>query len=650
MKKMLWLLGFLILVIPSYAQENDFTVSTNTDTIWYTEEIIVTATRTGKNVFELPRSVMVLNDADLGQQMITRMPDALQEIPEIAVQRTTLGGGSPIMRGLVGRHVLVLIDGVRLNTSTNRSGPHQYFNTIDPNLVDRIEIVHGPGSVLYGSDALGGVINIITKKPAKTTGFKMFSDTRAATADKGIMQHLQLNYRDQNFGTTVGISFKKFNDLHAGREIGLQTPTAYSQWDGMLLFDYAFSDKAQLHFSLQNTSQDNVPRFDRIAAGKDQKYSYDPQDRQLAHLSLSQDINGSFLHSFKADLSFQRQSEGTNIISNKNINNEVRDRVRTSTFGLGLTFDTILGSIHLLTYGLEYYFDRISSSRDTLNVNTYQTAIGPAPYPGDPTYQSAALFIQDEIFLNRFLIITGLRYSYYELKADLSTTDNLSSFGTLTSNPSALSGNLNVTYMIIPEKLNIYAGISQGFRAPNANDLIAIGNISSYYMNLWDFILRREAGEDAGTVILKKENASRAKIIGLNMSGFYKPFNNWQISSGISWTQGDDLDNAVPMSMIPPLRANFSAMNSGKNYWVELFTLFSSTQNRLSPLDILSPRIGPNGTPGYVIFTWRGGYKFSNHIELSTGIENIFNRTYKIHGSGISSAGRNFYIGLILST
>jgi hemoglobin/transferrin/lactoferrin receptor protein len=147
----------LVSIYPLFAQNIEDSKKTVQDSIWYTEEIIVTATRTEQEVFNIPRSAVIVDANQLKYQSISRMPDALMELPEIAVQRTTLGGGSPILRGLVGRHVLVLIDGIRLNNSTNRSGPHQYFNTIDANLVDRIEIVNGPGSVLYGSDALGGV-------------------------------------------------------------------------------------------------------------------------------------------------------------------------------------------------------------------------------------------------------------------------------------------------------------------------------------------------------------------------------------------------------------------------------------------------------------------------------------------------------------
>lgn len=668
-------------IYPLLAGNNQNVNISDQDSIWYTEEIIITATRTEQEVFNIPRSAIIVDVNQLKFQSVTRMPDALMELPEISVQRTTLGGGSPILRGLVGRHVLVLIDGVRLNNSTNRSGPHQYFNTIDANLVDRIEIVNGPGSVLYGSDALGGVINIITKRSNTTKGFNFLSDTRISSVDQGLMQHFQAGYGQDGLGITLGLSLKNFNHLRAGSGIGIQDPTGYQQWDGLLLLDYAISKKSNLSFSLQNTNQIKVPRFDRVNAGKDTQYIYDPQQRQLAHLSLNQKIDNLFIQMMKIDLSYHEQREGTNIISNKNTAYEIQGRINTSTFGAGVTFTSFIGSTHLLTYGFEYYHDWISSTRDTLNVSSSESNTGPVPYPGDPTYESAAIYLQDEIFLDRFLIIAGLRYSYFNFQADLTNNEIFPSLDLVKSNPKALSGNLNVTYKLVPEKINLFGGICQGFRAPNSNDLIAVGNISNvgievpnpnlepeestqyelgiktdllnwgltgsvYFMDISNLIQRRSVDENDKVIILQKENSSRARIIGLQMDGFVDISSNWRLQAGISWTQGDNREKNEPLSMIPPLRSKISLKNQGQNYWGEFLTIISSKQDRLSPLDELSVRIGPEGTPGFVIFSVRGGYSWNNYLETTIGVENLFDRVYKIHGSGIYSSGRNAFLGL----
>jgi outer membrane receptor protein involved in Fe transport len=676
---------FIFLPLVSVFGQNDLHLAlSEDDSIWYTEEIIVTATKTESNVFDVPRSAVIVGAEQLKRQSISRMPDALQELPEITVQRTTLGGGSPILRGLVGRYVLVLVDGIRLNNSTYRSGPHQYFNTIDPNLVDRIEIVNGPGSVLYGSDALGGVINIITKKTPQNTGLSLLSDTRVSSADGGVMQYFQAGYRAANFSVSSGLSLKKFNDLHGGDNIGLQAPTGYQQWDGVLLADYTFSGCSKLTFSYQTTNQNEVPRYDRIAAGRDAKNVYDPQKRQLAHIAFSQNFQHAFIDFMKIDLSYQQQAEGSNIISQKDLIHEIQERIDTRTYGIGISFNSYLGTTHLLTYGAEYYYDRISSSRDTLNLNTNKKQSGLDPYPGSPTYQSTAFYIQDEIFLPDFSIIAGLRYSFFHFQAHLSESALRSELGTVTSNPQTLSGNLNITWKLIRQRLNLFGGVSQGFRAPNSNDLIAVGNVSNagieipnpnlkpekssqyelgfksdftkwglngsvYYMAISDLIQRRSVGVADGLTLLRKENFSRAGITGLHMEGFYVIHPTWHIQGGINWTLGENFEQDKPLSMIPPLRGKVSLKYQPHHYWGEFLTVFSATQDRLSPIDKLSPRIGPDGTSGFIIFSLRGGFSISNHVELTAGVENLLNETYKIHGSGIYSAGRNVFFGLRLT-
>ena len=649
MRLLVFISLILCLLYPLSAQNTDEWQYVDSDSIWYTEEIIVTATRSEQEVFNLPRSAVIVDATQLKYQSVTRMPDALMELPEIAVQRTTLGGGSPILRGLVGRHVLVLIDGMRLNNSTNRSGPHQYFNTIDANLVERIEVVNGPGSVLYGSDALGGIINIITKRSNTSGGFNLFSDTRISAADEGVMQHIQMGYGYDGFGATLGISLKNFNDLRAGKHIGVQTPTGYKQWDGLLLLDYAASDRSKISLSLQSTNQNEVPRFDRVNAGKDAQYIYDPQERRFAHLTFDQKFDNLFFRTIKVDVSYHHQNEGTNIISNKNTTVEIQSRIKTSTFGVGVSFSSFIGSSHLLTYGFEYYHDWISSSRDTLNLTTEDYQSGPIPYPGEPTYESAAIYLQDEIFLNRFLIIAGLRYSYFNFQADLTNNDLFPSVAKVKSNPEAFSGNVNVTYKVIPEKLNVFGGISQGFRAPNSNDLIAVGNVSNvgievpnpnlesekstqyelglktdlnkwgltgsiYYMSISNLIQRVRVGEIDDVTILQKENSTKARIIGVHLDGYVELIRNWQLQAGISWTQGDNLEEDVPLTMIPPIRSRISLKNQGQKHWAEILTIISAKQDRLSPLDELSVRIGPDGTPGFIIFTIRGGLSIQQYF------------------------------------
>ncbi|MBM3891477.1 MAG: hypothetical protein FJ388_20385, partial [Verrucomicrobia bacterium] len=130
----------------------------------YLDDMVVTATRGEKTVFDTPYTVESLSADDIQLRLTARsLPDALKETPAVMVQKTAYGQGSPYIRGFTGFRTLMLIDGIRLNNSVFRDGPNQYWSTVDPLSVDRLEVVKGPGSVLYGSDAIGGTVNAITQ-------------------------------------------------------------------------------------------------------------------------------------------------------------------------------------------------------------------------------------------------------------------------------------------------------------------------------------------------------------------------------------------------------------------------------------------------------------------------------------------------------
>ncbi|PJA99852.1 MAG: hypothetical protein CO127_09855, partial [Ignavibacteria bacterium CG_4_9_14_3_um_filter_36_18] len=288
-------------------------------------EITISATLNEINVFDVPKDVKIISARHLKKFSPLSANDMMKTVPEVALQRTTAGSGSPILRGMIGRENLILIDGVRLNNSTYRSGPTQYFNTIDPASIERIELVYGPGSVLYGSDALGGVINIITKNPGNSNSF-LSSSTTLSSSNDGIVQNLFAQSMWDGGGAFISTSLKKFNDLSAGNNIN-QSPTGYDELDGTIKLNFNSENNSSLSIFAQSVNQGNISRYDRIAAGKDFKNVYDPQQRHLFYTRYKKNSNSSLLHNYQIDVSLQRQVEGSNIIGMKNKNIEISERL-----------------------------------------------------------------------------------------------------------------------------------------------------------------------------------------------------------------------------------------------------------------------------------------------------------------------------------
>lgn len=180
--------------------------------------LIVSASRKETSSADLPYATEVINDPSRSFQMPRSTPEALTIVAGVFVQKTNHGGGSPFIRGLTGNQTLILVDGIRLNNSTFRYGPNQYLNTIDPFTIHKMEVLKGSGSVQYGSDTLGGVVQVLTKEP-RFADIKGLSGNVTLKYWNGDMEKNgrgELMYSAPKMALLAGISIKDFGDLKGG--------------------------------------------------------------------------------------------------------------------------------------------------------------------------------------------------------------------------------------------------------------------------------------------------------------------------------------------------------------------------------------------------------------------------------------------------
>src|SRR5687768_4326088 len=220
----------------------------------FEEEIVVTATARESGDFDLPYSTYVLTGEDLRQRQMARtVPEALGEVPGVMVQATSQGQGSPYLRGFTGFRTLFLIDGIRLNNSVFRDGPNQYWTTVDPFGLEQLEVVQGPASVLYGSDAIGGTVQGLTLAPGEpweATGFAGTLFYRYASAERSQGGHLALSGKvGERWSLAIRGSAKDFGDVRAGGTTGPQPRTGYGEWDGDLSAAYETRGGGRLLFA-----------------------------------------------------------------------------------------------------------------------------------------------------------------------------------------------------------------------------------------------------------------------------------------------------------------------------------------------------------------------------------------------------------------
>ena len=441
----------------------------------------VTGARRDQRLVDSPRQIAIITADDIRRRNYRSVPQAVADVPGVYVQETNDGGGSPIIRGLIGNQVLILIDGVRLNTGAYRFGPNQYLNTIDLNQVERIEVLRGAGSVLYGSDALGGVVNVITRsadrnavRPLTTRWF-----SRLSSADSGAVGRGEAAVTAGALGAIGGLSVKQFGRRRGGGDSGVQRFSGYDEWDGDLKVDYRLALRHTLTFAAQRVSQSDVLRTDTLTAGTDLKMEWESQTRTGGSVRYDATELGRLVEQFSVTLAYQRQAERYARIAAAAPGVELRHFDRTNSVLANVQLTSMLGPRHLLTYGLDATSDRITSRREDLTLATGGRLTGKGGLADGAAYDTWAVFLQDEFDLSpRLHFNLGARYSAF--LPDAIVRDASTGAIGIDSHLSALTGSVLGLFRLNPA-FDVVGGVSQGFRAPNIDDLTILGASGSHF-------------------------------------------------------------------------------------------------------------------------------------------------------------------------
>ena len=465
------------------------------------DPLIVSATRSSRSASDTAYSTATI-DADFIRETSRRtIPEALQYTPGVLVQKTAHGHGSPIIRGFTGRQNLLLVDGVRLNNSSWRSGPVQYWNTIDSLSIDHLELIKNQGSVLYGSDAIGGTLNAFTKSSDfknRTEGeiYQAGSATYEFRAN-GQGSHIGRLETETGiggkFGIMLGLTAKDFGDIEDS-SVGRMHGTGYPEQDLDLRADYAVTADSTLTLYHSQVNQDDVSRWHRTrnnpgwthgnhvaTAGKWTSNTYD-QERSLSYLRYSGENadHSAAIQRWNATLSYQTSADSEFQNRNRIPYDPKEDSLRKShidleTIGIDLMLESKMGAGNLV-YGLDYYRDLIESSGSKNNqAGTKYSEL--LPIGDDSNYDLLGIYSQYEWQATEPLEITGgLRYTYADASFGRYYDNKGVQQPSASANWDSLVSSLRALYKL-NEQWSVYAGASEAFRAPNLNDLT--GNIVS---------------------------------------------------------------------------------------------------------------------------------------------------------------------------
>lgn len=648
------------------------------------EEVTVTATREERRSFDVPSAVTVVEHKSVARQSPTVLPDLLRGETGVYVQETTPGQAAPIIRGLIGSSVLMLVDGMRLNTAFFRSAPNQYFALVDPYNVERIEVVREAGSTLYGSDAMGGVVNVITPVPRFTTeAWQLHSRALGefSSADISWVTRLAVQGGRRGIAISSGFTFQTHDDLRGGRDTGVQEPSGFKVYaaDGKVFFT---GESQDLLLSVQYLVQPKTPRFDELVPGFGQTepsaavFFFEPNDRLFLHGRYRLHNPFPFLDRLEFNVAFQEINDDRRA-RDFGSTREDRERNRSRLIGLTLQLTSHWKDWMILTYGGEIYLDKTNSSRIGRNIETGETSPRQSRFADGSTLDSFAFYLQDEIRLHpQLTAILGGRFSYFDIdipKADREVGANL--------NLSDLTGSLGLIYRLIPA-IHLVTNVGRGFRVPNVFDLSTLGprpgnrfnipnpNLDSekvitvdagvkvnlprftgevfgFYSAFQDKIEDVPTGETTpeGRLVVQSVNLNNVTLFGAEAGGRLRLLDNVELFGSLTFTWGEEEfpdGRTTPADRIPPLNGRVGLLYLPfPRLWVEPFVRFATTQDRLSDRDRTDPRINPKGTPGWVTTNLRLGWDLHPNLKARLTLENLFDLDYREHGSGINAPGLN---------
>jgi outer membrane receptor protein involved in Fe transport len=462
-----------------------------------------------QEVFEVPQSHFVVTEDEMARRYANILPQALRDVPGVHIQQTTSGQGSPFVRGLTGQQVLHLINGIRFNNSTFRPGANQYTALIEHDFADQVEVVRGPGSTQYGSDSLGGTINVLTRPPqtSNTFGIQGNVNTYFASADLSAGLSTMISGGSSNWGFVAAASGRRTQDLRTGggldshsvvtRLLGISSKflgdrlqdTAYGQYNANAKFQYKVADADVLSVEYLRGMQLGLRRYDQLDGGIGNLLnSFDPQVLDFFTARYDRIGAGPF-DSISSVFSYngQRDDRRSQSINNaQGLRSRISDEFNlTRAFGYQAQASTRVKRTHSLTFGAEFYDERITSRKQDFSFSNATLAFTNvadvrARFPNGSKYRTLGIFAQDIFSLvpQRLTAHLGVRYSLFDYSQ--SSIDNpLDAAGKPTvpnvkENFDDVTFNTGLTFNI-NSHINLTGNVSRGFRAPNVNDFAATG-------------------------------------------------------------------------------------------------------------------------------------------------------------------------------
>ena len=467
-------------------------------------EVVISANRWKQNSKDIPQKVSVISPTKVALHNPQTAADLLTISGKVFMQKSQQGGGSPMIRGFATNRLLYAIDGVRMNTAIFRGGNIQNVISLDPFATEQTEVVFGPGSVMYGSDAIGGVMSFQTLTPqfSATSKSKVSGNavSRFSSANNEKTGHFDVNVGWKNWATITSFSSNDFDDLRMGshgpdeylrpfyvqRQNGtdvvvtnsdplVQKPTAYSQINLMQKVRFKPNEKWNFQYGLHFSETSSYSRYDRhiryTNAGLPRygEFNYGPQKWIMNNLNITHQSKTKLFDEMAFRFAYQFFEESR---MSRNINNPNRE-IRTEkvhAYSINADFTKATTTKNNILYGVEYVFNDVISTGINQNIVAGTSQDGPSRYP-QATWQSLGVYLNNQYKVSdKTKIQTGLRYNVFILNADFDTTFYPFPFSSATINNGSLTGSAGFVFRPNNQWI-ISSNVATAFRSPNVDDV-----------------------------------------------------------------------------------------------------------------------------------------------------------------------------------
>jgi hemoglobin/transferrin/lactoferrin receptor protein len=490
------------------------------------QDVVIYANKFPTLSKNIVQRVVALTDKVLLQQQ-ANTADILTASGQVFVQKSQAGGGSPVVRGFEASRVLLMVDGVRMNSAIFRAGHLQNIITVDNMILDRVEIIYGPSSTLYGSDALGGVVNLFTKQPQlyksnvtskkapwKTNGNLVY---RYGNGQNENRQHLDVNIANNKWAYLTSFTNSSFGDMRQGNKrlaaypdfgkrlfyvarenntdvikdnsasVNIQKLSGYNQTDFLQKVLYQPNENTTHILNVQISNSSDINRYDRLTETSNSlpifsEWYYGPQVRNMIGYKLTKlNLNGYF-QKLTTNVNYQHLEESR---MSRRFKSNDKDYRFEAVDMFGLNMDLLhQGKSSALNIGVESYYNYVGSTAYSNNIATNMLSAIATRYSDGPTNMANyAFYAQHTQFLKgNWVLNSGLRLNNIQLNANFKDTALMHfPFTDANQNNTAITGNLGMAYNGA-DGLRVTFGVSSGFRAPNVDDLTKVFDTRTGYV------------------------------------------------------------------------------------------------------------------------------------------------------------------------